>query len=111
MRRSTEGPSTIVSPSSSIPSSKKNALAASRSSTTTRTLSIRSNLFFVIVIKLLYLPKSSQAVRCVRRQLIQLLRRLHLDVTVLMWSRLCLYPRQLQPTHSQIDAHAYRICG
>jgi hypothetical protein len=32
-----------------------------------RTLSIRSNLFFVIVIKLLYLLKSSQAARCVRR--------------------------------------------
>src|SRR5258706_15303411 len=63
MRRSTEGPSTVVSPSSSIPSSAKNALAASRSSTTMRTLSIRSNLFFVIVIKLLYLRKSSQAAR------------------------------------------------
>src|SRR6266545_1790883 len=63
MRRSTEGPSTVVSPSSSRPSSKKNAFAASRSSTTRRTLSIRSNLFFVIVIKLLYLIKPSQAAR------------------------------------------------
>ena len=35
------GPSTVVSPSSSMPSSAKNALAASRSSTTMRTLSIR----------------------------------------------------------------------
>src|SRR5829696_7228665 len=41
MRRSTEGPSTVVSPSNSIPSSTKNAFAASRSSTTMRTLSIR----------------------------------------------------------------------
>ena len=38
---STQGPSTVVSPSSSIPSSAKNALAASRSSTTMSTLSIR----------------------------------------------------------------------
>ena len=38
---STQGPSTWVSPSSSMPSSAKNALAASRSSTTMRTLSIR----------------------------------------------------------------------
>ncbi len=38
---STQGPSTVVSPSSSIPSSTKNALAASRSSTTMSTLSIR----------------------------------------------------------------------
>src|SRR3954451_14867727 len=38
---STEGPSTRVSPSSSMPSSAKNAFAASRSSTTTRTLSSR----------------------------------------------------------------------
>src|SRR5919197_2850182 len=39
--RSTQRPSTVVSPSGSIPSSAKNALAASRSSTTIRTLSIR----------------------------------------------------------------------
>ena len=38
---STHGPSTSVWPSSSIPSSAKNALAASRSSTTMSTLSIR----------------------------------------------------------------------
>src|SRR6266568_3286778 len=38
---STEGPSTCVSPSSSRPSSMKKDLAASRSSTTMRTLSIR----------------------------------------------------------------------
>src|SRR5437867_3361919 len=37
----TKGPSTVVSPSSLRPSSMKNALAASRSSTTMRTLSIR----------------------------------------------------------------------
>src|SRR5438093_13296798 len=37
----TAGPSTVVSPSSLRPSSMKNALAASRSSTTMRTLSIR----------------------------------------------------------------------
>src|SRR3954454_2729286 len=37
----TKGPSTVVSPSSSRPSSMKNALTASRSSTTMRTLSIR----------------------------------------------------------------------
>src|ERR671930_130333 len=42
--RSTQRPSTGASPSSSIPSSAKNALAASRSSTTMRTLSIRNNL-------------------------------------------------------------------
>ena len=36
-----EGPSTVCSPSSLRPSSIKNALAASRSSTTMRTLSIR----------------------------------------------------------------------
>ena len=41
MRRSTDRPSTVASPSSSIPSSTKNAIAASRSSTTTPTLSIR----------------------------------------------------------------------
>ncbi len=39
--RSTQGPSFVASPSSSMPSSAKNALAASRSSTTMRTLSIR----------------------------------------------------------------------
>src|SRR6266516_2421098 len=49
MRRSTDGPSTVVSPSSSIPSSVKNALAASRSSTTMRTLSIRNDLLFAII--------------------------------------------------------------
>src|SRR5262245_8860626 len=38
---STQGPSPCVSPSSSIPSSAKNSFAASRSSTTMRTLSIR----------------------------------------------------------------------
>jgi hypothetical protein len=38
---SAQGPSTVVSPSNSIPSSVKKALAASRSSTTMRTLSIR----------------------------------------------------------------------
>src|SRR5213080_2747615 len=46
---STQGPSTVVSPSSSIPSSAKNALAASRSSTTMRTLSIRSNLLLAVI--------------------------------------------------------------
>src|SRR5215216_5745568 len=40
--RSTQRPSTGASPSSSMPSSAKNALAASRSSTTIRTLSIRN---------------------------------------------------------------------
>src|SRR3954468_8177815 len=49
MRRSTDGPSTIVSPSNSKPSSRKNAFTASRSSTTMRTLSIRSSLLLVIV--------------------------------------------------------------
>src|SRR5438132_5367620 len=49
IRLSTEGPSTVVSPSSSIPSSAKNALAASRSSTTMRTLSIRNNLLFAVI--------------------------------------------------------------
>src|SRR5499426_197747 len=39
--RSTQRPSTGISPSNSIPSSTKNAFAASRSSTTMRTLSIR----------------------------------------------------------------------
>src|SRR5262249_44854569 len=39
--RSTQRPSTGISPSSSIPSSTKKAFAASRSSTTMRTLSIR----------------------------------------------------------------------
>jgi hypothetical protein len=43
----------VVSPSSSRPSSVKNAIAALRSSTTRRTLSIRSNLFFVIFMKVL----------------------------------------------------------
>ena len=38
---STQGPSSCGSPSNSMPSSAKNALAASRSSTTMRTLSIR----------------------------------------------------------------------
>src|SRR5437588_6099356 len=52
MRRSTVGPSTVVSPSSSIPSSAKNALAASRSSTTMRTLSIRNNLLFAVIFRL-----------------------------------------------------------
>src|SRR5213083_669154 len=47
--RSTQRPSTVVSPSSSIPSSVKNALAASRSSTTMRTLSIRNNLLFPVI--------------------------------------------------------------
>src|SRR5258705_5254725 len=47
--RSTQRPSTVVSPSSSIPSSAKNALAASRSSTTMSTLSIRSNLLFAVI--------------------------------------------------------------
>src|SRR4051812_37532455 len=43
----TSGPSTIVSPSSLRPSSMKNALVASRSSTTMRTLSIRlTDIFF-----------------------------------------------------------------
>src|SRR2546421_1706563 len=46
---SAQGPSTVVSPSSSIPSSAKNALAASRSSTTMRTLSIRNNLLFAVI--------------------------------------------------------------
>src|SRR5689334_5469953 len=41
IRLPTEGPSTVVSPSSLRPSSMKNALVASRSSTTIRTLSIR----------------------------------------------------------------------
>ena len=41
LRRSTAGPSSGASPSSSIPSSTKNAFAASRSSTTTLTWSIR----------------------------------------------------------------------
>src|SRR5437016_4942517 len=47
--RSTQRPSTVVSPSSSIPSSAKNALAASRSSTTMSTLSIRSKLLFAVI--------------------------------------------------------------
>src|SRR5207249_3951412 len=47
--RSTQRPSSGASPSSSIPSSAKNALAASRSSTTMRTLSIRSNLLFMVI--------------------------------------------------------------
>src|SRR5205085_10068425 len=41
IRLPTKGPSTVVSPSSLRPSSMKNALAASRSSTTMRTLSMR----------------------------------------------------------------------
>src|SRR5213596_3131126 len=47
--RSTQRPSTGASPSSSIPSSAKNALAASRSSTTMRSLSIRNNLLFAVI--------------------------------------------------------------
>src|SRR5437667_3505124 len=47
--RSTQRPSTVDLPSSSIPSSAKNALAASRSSTTMRTLSIRNNLLFAVI--------------------------------------------------------------
>src|SRR5947207_1858893 len=50
--RSTQLPSTVVSPSSSIPSSVKNASAASRSSTTMRTLSIRSNSLFGLMVLL-----------------------------------------------------------
>src|SRR6266571_3109882 len=50
--RSTQRPSTGASPSSSIPSSAKNALAASRSSTTMRTLSIRNNLLFAVIFRL-----------------------------------------------------------
>ncbi len=41
MTRSTHGPSIGPLPSSSMPSSTKNAMTASRSSTTMRTLSIR----------------------------------------------------------------------
>src|SRR5215217_7164652 len=51
MRRSTEGPSTVVSPSNSIPSSTKNAIAASRSSTTMRTLSIRRIVMVVLLLR------------------------------------------------------------
>src|SRR5215216_5658460 len=84
MRRSTEGPSTVVSPSSSIPSSAKNALAASRSSTTMRTLSIRSSLFFVIVIKLLYLLKTAQV-----QNDLQKTRRLPAVRCTLCWAVFC----------------------
>src|SRR6266508_892187 len=47
--RSAHGPSTVVSPTSVMPSAAKNAFAASMSSTTMRTLSIRSNLLFVAI--------------------------------------------------------------
>src|SRR5919109_943094 len=62
MRRSTEGPSTVVSPSSSIPSSTKNAFAASRSSTTMRTLSIRLSImpsFLCLTCDAAYLPHAA----------------------------------------------------
>src|SRR5215510_438210 len=55
--RSTQRPSTGISPSNSIPSSTKKAFAASRSSTTIRTLSIRLSVMS-------FLPTPSTPPRC-----------------------------------------------
>src|SRR5437867_2281620 len=52
----TAGPSTVVSPSSLRPSSMKNALAASRSSTTMRTLSIRLSVMSFLSFASLLMP-------------------------------------------------------
>jgi hypothetical protein len=54
----------MARPSSFRPSSAKKAMASSRDSTTMPTLSIRSNLFFVIVVKVFYLIKFSIETPC-----------------------------------------------
>src|SRR5215217_7557383 len=67
MRRSTEGPSTVVSHSNSIPSSTKNAFAASRFSTTIKMLSIRlSVISFLPSLAALLMPRTCRTWRRAR---------------------------------------------